>query len=236
MALVVACASAPGGAAEVIEVGRFSKAQPGSGLPPGWQLQTLPNIARHTRYSLVEVDGRTVLEADAHAAFAALALPLRADPHRTPWLEWSWRVDNVVQKGDIRTKEGDDYAARVYVVFDYDVSKLTFGERAKIRMAHALYGTELPIASLCYVWDNRQPVGFTSWSAYTDRLRMIVATSGSPQRLVRVSRNVVDDFRAAFGEEPPAIKAIVVASDTDNTGESVRAHFGDIQLRRTPSE
>lgn len=222
----------------MIEIGHFSKARPGGALPSGWRPQSLRDVERQTRYSLVNLDGKTVLQADARAAVAGLAFALRADPLRTPWLEWRWRIDNVVEKGDIRTKEGDDYAARVYVVFDYDVNKLPFGERTKLRMGRLLYGEDLPIASLCYVWDNRQPVGYTAWSAYTNRLRMIVATSGAAQagRWVHVVRNVADDFRAAFGEAPPPIKAIVVASDTDNTGETVRGYFGDISLRWKPVE
>ena len=39
-----------------------------------------------------------------------------------------------------------------------------------------------------------------------------------------------DDFRAAFGEDPPAVSGVAVATDTDNTGESATAFYGDIRF------
>jgi hypothetical protein len=164
---------------------------------------------------------------------AGLIFELRAEPKRTPWLQWSWRAENAVSRGDIRTKAGDDYTARLYVLFDYDASRLPLGERARIALARLVYGQDLPLAALCYVFDSRQPVGFSAWSPYTNRMRVIVAAGGKGDttRWLTLRRNVADDFRAAFGEEPPAIKAIAIASDTDNTGETVRAYFGDITLR-----
>lgn len=231
-------AAQAGRASEAIEIGQFSKAKPGGELPSGWRRYALRTSSPPTAYSLVELDGRVALQADADASASAILHPLHADPRHTPWLTWSWQVENVLRKGDILTKEGDDYPARVYVVFDYDLNKLPFGERTKIRMARMVYGESVPVATLCYVWDNKQPVGFSTWSAYTNRLRMVVAESGS-QRLkqwVSVRRNVAEDFQQAFGEPPPPISAVIIASDTDNTGERVRAWFGDLSLGGGPSQ
>ncbi len=47
----------------------------------------------------------------------------------------------------------------------------------------------------------------------------------------RLSRNLYDDYRHAFGEEPGNLTGIGVLTDTDNTGESVEAWYGDIRLR-----
>jgi hypothetical protein len=45
-------------------------------------------------------------------------------------------------------------------------------------------------------------------------------------------RNIVEDYRKAFGEEPPMISGVAIMTDTDNTGESVTAYYGDIRFRR----
>jgi hypothetical protein len=97
-----------------------------------------------------------------------------------------------------------------------------------------VYGEDLPHAGLNYVWDNRLPPGTVLRSPYTDRVRMIVVRSGNAEagRWVEESRNVLDDYRRAFGGEPPAIAGIAVMTDTDDTGESATAWFGDIALRR----
>ena len=222
--------------AESIEIGPFSKARAGAELPQGWSRYVLGRPERITEYDLVEQDGRTVLRARADGSLAAVIYRVRADPARTPWLRWSWRVENVLRTADMLTKAGDDFPARVYVLFDYDERKLPLFERVKIAAARLIYGDPIPVAALCYVWDNRQPPGFTAWSAYTNRLRMIVARSGREQagRWVEESHDVAADFRRAFGEEPPPIAAIVVAADTDNTGEKAVSYFGDISLQGRP--
>ena len=45
------------------------------------------------------------------------------------------------------------------------------------------------------------------------------------------SRDVAADFKAAFGIEPPAITAVAVGNDTDNTGEHVTTWYGDVAFK-----
>lgn len=229
LALGYSVAQADGAAA----IAAFSAAPLGSQLPMGWQRYQLGGAQRLTDYTLEQSGGAVVLKAVADASASAVIHPLRADPQRTPWLEWRWRVDNVVAKGDIRKKSGDDYPARVYVLFDYDASRLPLGQRAKIAAARLIYGDKLPTAALCYVWDNRQPVGFSAWNAYTSQVRMIVVESGASRvgEWVSERHNVAADFRAAFGEAAPPISALILAADTDNTAERTVSYFGDFSLR-----
>ena len=197
-----------------------------------WRITTLPNVKRATRYALV-ADGETVvLRAEANASMASVMHPLKIDPKVLPFIAWRWKVSNILQKSDISSRAGDDFPARVYVLFDYDISKLSILQRAKMRLARSRYGKDVPTAALCYVWDGKAPVGTSVWSPYTDRVRVIVVESGSANlnRWREVQRDLVADFRAAFGEDPPAISGVAVASDTDNTGESATAFYGDIRL------
>ena len=166
---------------------------------------------------------------------AGVAHPLKLDVRAHPVIEWRWKILNLLKKSDIATKEGDDYPARVYVLFDYDIHKLPFSVRVKIRLAR-MYGAEVPLAALCYVWDGKAAAGTSVWSAYTDRVRVIVVESGGANlgKWVTIRRDVAADFRAAFGEDPPAISGVVLATDTDNTGESATAFYGDIQFMQRP--
>ncbi len=211
----------------------FSDAKPGSAIPPHWTLNTLPNVIRATHFELVRDETQvTVLQAVSEAAAATLTHKLQVDPVVSPLLSWRWKVSRVLESADLGQKDGDDYAARVYVVFDYPLDKLPLADRVKVSIGRSLYGQELPAASLCYVWDNRHLVGLSTWSAYTDRVRMIVVESGKQfagqWRLEQ--RDVAADFRAAFGEEAPPIMGVALAADTDNTGESVEAWFGDLNF------
>jgi hypothetical protein len=223
------CVSAADGR---VAIAPFSSAAPGGPLPEPWKLVTLAKIKRQTRYTLVRDADTTVLQADAYASMASVMHPLHFDPRDHPIVEWRWKITHLLRKSDMATKSGDDFPARFYVLFDYDIARLPFATRVKIRLARALFGEELPLAVLCYVWDGKSSQGASAWSPYTDRVRIIVAQSGEAQlnQWVTVRRNIVDDFRAAFGEDPPPVSGVAVATDTDNTGESVTAFYGDIRF------
>ena len=214
----------------------FSAAAAGARLPAPWRIVTLAGVERATQYALVADGASVVLRADAHAAMASITHPLRVDARNARFIRWRWKISNVLKQSDLRSKTGDDFPARVYVLFDFDSSRLSVLQRARLYLARKRYGVEVPSAALCYVWDGKAPVGTSVWSPYTDRVRVIVVESGSQHldRWREVQRDLVADFRSAFGEDPPAISGVAIASDTDNTGESVSALFGDIRLFSQP--
>lgn len=235
-ALAVACAGIAVAAENRITAAAFSTLQPGNALPGDWMPLSASDTVPRTRYTLVDDGGTTVVRAESRAAASGLSKTLRVNPAQFPWLRWRWKIDNLIADADLRSKEGDDFPARLYVMFDYPLEKLPFFERTKLRLARALFDPDLPAATLCYVWDNRSPVGSMAPSAYSDRVRLIVVASGAAHvgRWVDFERNVAADFRAAFGEGAPPVKAIAIATDTDNTGSFATARFGDIYFYNQP--
>jgi hypothetical protein len=219
-----------------IELPRFSAAPPGQRLPAGWTHQTLPSVERPNRFDLVADEGVTVLRVLSDHSASSLAVVQRVDPAATPLLRWRWRVSNSVAASDLRRKAGDDYAGRVYVLFDLPPERLRVADRLKIAAARLLHGADLPAAALCYVWGTAQAAGESGWNAYTDRLRMLVVDSGNGHagQWREVVRDVAADFRVAFGEPVPAISGVAVAADTDNSGERVEARFGDLWFEARP--
>jgi hypothetical protein len=213
----------------------FSAAEPGADLPPGWQLLTIAR-KKPPEFRLVRDAGQTVLRVHAEAAVGSLAHALAVEPREAATLSWRWRVERALEKARLGTKEGDDFAARVYVSFDVPMDTLPFTARAKIKLAQLIYGAHLPTAAICYVWDNRSPVGTNLWNPYTDRLRMVVLESGNARagEWVLEKRDVDADFQAAFGAQwgkpTPRISGVAVAADTDQTGETATAWFGDLRL------
>ena len=67
---------------------------------------------------------------------------------------------------------------------------------------------------------------------YTDKTMMVAVNSGNEQagKWVTVERDIVADYRKAFGEAPPPLVGIAIMSDSDNTGETATAWYGDIRL------
>ena len=131
---------------------------------------------------------------------------------------WRWQVSAALTGADATKKAGDDYAARLYLVFSNS------------------RWNPLAVRTLVYIWDNKLPVGTMVPSTWAlKRGRMVVLRSGDLDagRWVTESRNVHTDFVDAFGYEPPTLRALVVAADTDQTGERVTTFFDDIYLSRS---
>lgn len=229
---MLAIVTAAGAASPPIDVGRFTAPADPAALPAGWEALAFKKIPRATRYTVVRDGDGWVLKAESDASASGLYHPLDVDPRAYPRLTWRWKVADVLMKGDARTKAGDDYPARVYVAFRYDPADATTWEKTKYGAYRLLYGTYPPRAVLSYIWDNRLPPGTILDNAYTDRARMIVVRSGAAEagRWLTETRNVLDDYRRAFGSEPPRIAGIAVMTDTDDTGERAVAWYDAITL------
>lgn len=215
-----------------LDLPRFSAAPPGKRWPAGWVHQTLPAVERANSFDLVADEGVTVLRVASDRSASSLALSVRVDVTALPLLRWRWRVSQAVAGSDLRRKDGDDYAARVYVLFDLPPERLSLGDRLKISAARLVHGADLPAAALCYVWGTTQAAGASGWNPYTDRLRMVVVESGNTHagQWREVVRDLAADFRAAFGEPVPPVSGVALAADTDNTGGKVEARFGDLSF------
>jgi len=223
---------------DVIEVGKFSVEQVGNGPPTGWKPLTFKKIERHTTYTLAQDDHTVVVKAVAEASASGLVREIKINPKEYPIVEWRWKVSNILKKGDVHKKEGDDYPARIYITFEYDPSKLGFFEKAAYKMGRLLYGEDLPLAAINYIWESKAPMGTMVPNPYTDRVMMFVVESGEtkPNQWVSEECNIYEDYKKAFGQEPPMISGVAIMTDTDNTGESATAYYGDILFRRTKSQ
>jgi hypothetical protein len=208
--------------------------QPGEAgqAPSGWRELIFAKIGRHTRYSLVREGRDYIVKAEADRSASGLVHPIHADIKALPWLQWRWKAEQLIGRADIARKDGDDYPARLYITFAYDPKRASMLQRIKYEAARLIYGEYPPHASLNYVWDGHAPVGTNVPSAYTDRVHMIVVDSGSVQlnQWVSHTRNIYQDYRASFEEEPPPVSGIAIMTDADNTGEQAVAYYGEITL------
>ena len=95
-----------------------------------------------------------------------------------------------------------------------------------------MFGESLPGNALNYIWANTLPKGEFVANPYTDKTVMVAVNSGQQQvgEWVTVERDIVADYRKAFGEAPPPLAVIAIMSDSDNTGEQATAWYGDITL------
>jgi hypothetical protein len=183
-----------------------------NGLGPGWKTRS---FAGQTKYA-VEHDGtRFCIKATSTAAASGLFHEIDYDPKELPVLRWSWKIKHVLTKGDERTKSGDDYAARVYVVFP----------------SFFFWNTK----ALNYIWANKLPKGEALPNAFTANAVMIAVESGNERagQWLNEERNIYEDFKKHFKTDPPRVGAIAIMTDTDNTGESATAWYGPISIGKS---
>lgn len=218
-----------------ISVGNFSELDISSITPKNWKPLTFESIENHTTYFLARDQGKTILKAVSNSSASGVIHKLSIDPKRFPILSWKWKIDNLLSKADINTKSGDDYPARIYIAFAYDVERLSGWEKFKAEAYYLANGEYPPLAVLNYVWDNKQPIGYSTPNAYTHRVQMLVAQSGKSKvgQWVTQQANIYQDYIRVFGEAPGKITAVAIMTDTDNTMESTSAYYGDIYLSKS---
>lgn len=184
-------------------IGDFSQAD-----LAGWEEKSFKG---NSRYEFIEADGIKSLQASTDGMASGMFREVNVDLSKTPYLNWSWKIENIFKDNNERTKEGDDYAARVYVV----VSGGFFFWKTR---------------AVNYVWSSHESEGSVWPNAYTGNAKMVAVRSGDQQagRWLKERRNIREDLKTLFGEDITHIDAVAVMVDGDNTGQSATSYFGDI--------
>lgn len=215
-----------------VQIAPFSASPADGGLPQGWAPYVLRRDKPPTRYATVRNEGRTVLQAQADSASTGLHCAVDINPAAAPWVQWRWRVDQLIEGASVADDALDDSPARLVFAFGGNVQRLTMRERWFFEQVEFFTGKRLPYATLMYVWDPVLPVGTLVSNPRTARIRYLVAESGR-QRLgqwVGYRRHLVDDYLRAFGEAPGHVREVGVLTDTDDLRASCTVLYGDIAL------
>ena len=200
IAAMLAAGVGVGAPSAEIPVARFSASD-----LSGWTDKT---IKGSTSYTLE--DG--ALKAHSVKAASGKIKKLSIDVHKYPKITWSWRIDHVLKREDIKQKSGDDFAARVYVLFPR-----TFFWRMR---------------AINYVWAAKMPKGSEAPSPYTKNSVIVAVESGDEGagKWVSEERNIYEDYKRIYGEEPPLLGGVAIMTDTDDTQDEATAWYGDITL------
>ncbi len=236
LALIVAApafAQAPPATDAAPLVAPFSSGRTGATFPPGWLPIKINEQKKPTLYDLTDDQGTIVLHAVADGAASLLGVRGKFDISAAPVIAWRWKISRLIESADNSVASKEDSPVRILLEFDGDKSKLSVSERSQIATGKLLSGRELPDATLMYIWSNKEPAGKVIPNPHTRRVQMVVASSGAlgVGAWQTLSRNAVEDFRRAFGEDPGKLIGAAVLTDTDNTGENVEAWYGDIVFR-----
>ncbi len=186
---------------------------PLTGPPPGWELKEFTGKAEIT----IQKDGdRVVFHLRSQGTSFALFRDVSVDITQYPILKWSWKVTELPAGGDIRQKATDDQAAQLYVIFPRGVVPAV--------QSH-LVG---------YLWDTTAPVGTKVSSPQpcppTCNTKVIVLQSGREKlgQWVEERRNLLEDYRALFGQSPPKVGRVAIMIDSNDTKGKAESFFQDL--------
>jgi len=202
-------------ATEVVLVEDWSAYPLGTrGIPSGWQRQSWGKPAYD--FTIIEDEGRRALHMKSQNENSTITKDIRGrvNLRDTPILEWSWKAVTLPKGGDARHGEADDQVAQVYVTWP------RFPEALRSRI-------------IGYVWDTTAPVGTIVKSEKTRTVTYVVVRSGAAGlgQWLSEQRNVWEDYKTIYGEEPDNPGVISVAINTNNTKSVAEAFLGEIVFR-----
>ena len=196
-----------------------------------WKPVSLPG-KRSTQYLLIDQGADRVIEANSDRSASMLRRTINLDTCDGPKVRFSWQVKSLIDGADLTRTDGEDAPVRVILAFDGDHNRLSLRNQALFDTAELLTGERPPYATLMYVWDNKAVPGSVIVNPRTDRIRDVVLESG-PARLgqwLSYERDIVADYKRAFGEEPGRLIGMAVMTDSDNTASQAQARYRNVEL------
>lgn len=210
----------------------FSASPPTGGIPLGWSPYAIRRDLRATDYRTMSDGQRTIVQARAESAATGLRCVLDMSPERTGILRFGWKTHRLDPRSSVASLRTDDSPARVILAFDGDLQRLSLKDLVFYEQVEFFTGQRLPYATLMYVWDAQAPVGQVFAYGRTSRIRYLVVEGGDARvgRWCHYERDVMADFRRAFGEEPGRISSAGVLTDSDALQTEMMAWYADISL------
>jgi hypothetical protein len=196
-----------------------------------WQHRIFPG-KQPTQFQVTRQDGREAVRAKSEGSMSVLRKPLRVEAADLGRVAFSWKVSEFPDEADMGDRALEDSAARIVLVFEGDRTSFSSRTAQLSEMLHTFTGEPLPYATLMYVWCNLRPAGTVILNPRTDRVRKLVVQSGTGQanRWLDYQRDIRADYIAAFGKPPGALVGIALMTDSDNTGNSALAWYGEPKL------
>jgi Protein of unknown function (DUF3047) len=204
-------------------------------MPLGWEKWILHPLKRKTDYGWKKDRKGVYLEARSRSSASGLIKRLDLDPKELSNLQFSWMIDGLLEGADVGDRAVEDSPVRVVLAFDGDKSTLPVKDQAFIERVKTFTGQDVPYASLMYIWDNQRPINTVVANPHTGRIQKIVASTGVTgiRSWQMHQRNILADYRAAFGREPGRLIGIAIMTDTDNTKTYAQARYRGLSLSRS---
>ncbi|MDI6744757.1 MAG: DUF3047 domain-containing protein [Thermodesulfovibrionales bacterium] len=165
------------------------------GVASTWELKEKSGAAD---VKIVSDSGEKVVQLKSDNASFSIEREVNVNIKNYPYLAWRWKASKLPPRGDVRSGKTNDQALQLLVAF----------EGRKI---------------LSYTWDSNAPEGTVTeesvaWPVSL-KIKIITVKSGTADigKWLTITRNVYDDYRKFFKEEPPHVKGIRIQTNSQHT-------------------
>ncbi len=198
-----------------------------------WKPYYFPESEKYSSYTIESNNDNSYLKAESNDSISAVFHQQEFDVYRYPIVRWRWKVENIYKNGDAKTRAGDDYPLRVYILFKIDTEKFSFWQKIKYNSIKMIYGGYPPHSTLCYIWANKNHKEMYLSSTYNKMVKLVLLQKGGQHvgKWLTEEENVLEDYQQAFGNRPPKMASIAVINDSDNTGESSVSFLDFIEIK-----
>jgi len=181
------------------------------GIPTGWTGQGW-GFPDYDMTIVADEEHRSLhMKSDDDSSTINKKLTIKIDLQRTPILQWQWKVVELPPGGDSRQENKLDQAAQIYVAWP------RFPRAFRSRV-------------IGYVWDTTAPVGTQVTNPRASIVTYIVVRSGDAElgKWITEQRNVREDYKRLFGEEPFEPGYISLSIDSNDTESRAEAFIGPL--------
>ncbi|MBI2877513.1 MAG: DUF3047 domain-containing protein [Candidatus Tectomicrobia bacterium] len=188
----------------------------GESIPIGWQLKVWKG---KPQIELKREGEDYALKLMSQRSSFGLYKDIHFDLPKYPILKWRWKVTLLPKNGDVRFRHFDDQAAGIYIIFP----KFPAFVNSRI---------------VAYTWENLAPQGKDIVSPKFGNARYVILRSGPTElgKWVWEERNVYEDYKRLFQEEPPSVGKVALMIDSDDTQSSAESFFDDIVFLKRKEE
>jgi hypothetical protein len=193
----------------IVWISKFADGLSTENIPVGWELEEktgTPNIK-------IEKNGDIIfVRFQSNNSSFGIKKEKGLDLKDTPYLNWKWKVTVLPERGDFLKKETDDQAAQMYVFFPRFPAK---------------FNTQI----VGYLWEsNPKNLKMEGESPAWSESKVIVLQAGSKNlnQWIQEKRNVYEDYKRLFKEEPPKVGGITLYINTQHTQAKDESSFADI--------
>ncbi|MFH2011935.1 MAG: DUF3047 domain-containing protein [Pseudomonadota bacterium] len=196
----------------ILIIDNFSGQKDENGVPLGWELE---KKAGSVDFKIEQEKDNFYLHFVSRKSSFGVKKKVEFRIEDFPILNWTWKVSELPKGGDVRQKNSDDQAAQIYIAFPK-------------------FPTALNTRIIGYIWENEAPKGSTVTSQWWSNVKYIVLRDKTDKlnQWFKERRNVYEDYKKLFGEEPPKVGGISLYINSQHTKSDAESYFDDVYFTK----